>query len=305
MGKRKKARQGKQSDPLASEAVSALASAQSPEPSVELKSIHNSIRFKPVILAFLTPVIIGLGLSAYRSVGETRNVTVLVDGQAIHFTTRDNFVGEALKSANIEVDNDDLLMPPAMATLMNDEVITIKRVHRETVEREVLVPYETKVLKNARMRFGSEVELRAGSPGIRREVVEIETIDGVVTKENTLSDAIAVKPIDRKIYLGTRTTGSTVSALRMEATAYTAGAESCWPSVDGLTAVMKQAGYGVAAVDPRVVQLGTRLYIEGYGFAVASDVGGAIKGNRIDLFMSDVGTARSFGRRSVNVYLLD
>lgn len=305
MGKRKKAWGGMQSDSPVSEAVNTEAVQTTSELSVASQLARKSIRFKPVILAFLTPVIIGLSLSAYRSIGETRNVTVLVDGQAIHFTTRDNFVGEALTSANIEVDNDDLVMPPAMATLTNDEVITIKRVHRETVEREVLVPFATKVLKNARMRFGSEVELRAGSPGIRREVVEIETIDGVVTRENSISNSIAVKPVDRKIYLGTKTTGSTVSALRMEATAYTAGAESCWPSVDGLTAVMKQAGYGVAAVDPRVIQLGTRLYIEGYGFAVASDVGGAIKGQKIDLFMSDVGTARSFGRRSVNVYLLD
>ena len=68
---------------------------------------------------------------------------------------------------------------------------------------------------------------------------------------------------------------------------------------------MKKAGYGVAAVDPRVISLGTRMYIEGYGFAIASDVGGAIKGNKIDIFMSDVNSARSFGRRHINVYLLD
>jgi 3D (Asp-Asp-Asp) domain-containing protein len=305
MGKRKKTRKGKQPGPIQAQ-PQLSENTPPPESPVEVaKIIRNSIRFKPVFLAFLTPVLIGLGLSAYRSADETRNVTVLVDGQAVHFTTQDNFVGDALQAANIEFDDDDLVMPPAMATLTNDEVITIKRVHRETVERDVLIPYETKVLKNARMRFGSEVELRSGSPGIRTEVVEIETIDGVITKELSLSNTLAVKPVSRKIYLGTRTTGSTVAALRMEATAYTAGAESCWPSVDGLTAVMKQAGYGVAAVDPRVIQLGTRLYIEGYGFAVASDVGGAIKGNKIDLFMSDLGTARSFGRRSVNVYLLD
>ena len=80
--------------------------------------------------------------------------------------------------------------------------------------------------------------------------------------------------------------------------------ESCGPHADGITADGRVAGYGVAAVDPSVIPLGTRLFVEGYGMAVAADVGSAIQGNRIDLCFDDPDLARSFGRRTVRVFIL-
>ncbi len=62
---------------------------------------------------------------------------------------------------------------------------------------------------------------------------------------------------------------------------------------------------GLAAVDPRVIPLGSRLYIEGYGYAIADDIGGAIKGNRIDLAYESRDEAFKFGLRKVTVYILD
>lgn len=62
--------------------------------------------------------------------------------------------------------------------------------------------------------------------------------------------------------------------------------------------------YGVVAVDPSVIPLGTKLYVEGYGYAVAEDTGGAIKGNRIDVCYTDKAKAHAFGRRNVKVYIL-
>ena len=61
----------------------------------------------------------------------------------------------------------------------------------------------------------------------------------------------------------------------------------------------------IVAVDPDVIPLGTRLFIPGYGEAVAADTGGAIIGNRIDLVMDSYGEAMDFGRRDVTVYVLD
>ncbi len=264
----------------------------------------RSGKFRPVVIAFLTPVLIGLFLSAFQA-GAIKNITIIADGQAVNLTTRENLVGEALSSANIEFDQDDLVMPPSLALLEDGEVITVRRVSRETVLREIPIPFQTNFLDNSRLRVGSEVELRSGQTGLKREVVQRETLDGVVTRDEVVSSEVVVQPISRKVYRGTRTTGQTVSSLKMQATAYTAGAESCWPYVDGLTAVLKKAGYGVAAVDPSRIHLGTRLYIDGYGFAIACDVGGAIRGDRIDLFMSDVDAARRFGRRPVTVHLLD
>jgi 3D (Asp-Asp-Asp) domain-containing protein len=64
-------------------------------------------------------------------------------------------------------------------------------------------------------------------------------------------------------------------------------------------------GYGLAAVDPSYIPLGTRLYIEGYGHAVAGDTGGSIRGNRIDLGFDSKSEADRFGTRTVVVHILD
>jgi 3D (Asp-Asp-Asp) domain-containing protein len=90
----------------------------------------------------------------------------------------------------------------------------------------------------------------------------------------------------------------------MEATAYDPGPDSCGPQATGRTFTGMHAGYGIAAVDPRVIPLGTHLYVEGYGYAIAADIGSAIKGYRIDLCFPTREEALRFGRRKVRVYIL-
>lgn len=89
-------------------------------------------------------------------------------------------------------------------------------------------------------------------------------------------------------------------AIQMLATAYTAGSAGG----GGTTASGRRAGYGIVAVDPRIIPLGTRLYIPGYGMAIAGDTGGDIVGNRIDLGFDSLRGAMLFGRRDVTVYRL-
>lgn len=62
---------------------------------------------------------------------------------------------------------------------------------------------------------------------------------------------------------------------------------------------------GLVAVDPNVIPLGTRLYITGYGYAIADDIGGAIRGNKIDLAFESRDEALQFGRQRVTVYILN
>lgn len=71
-----------------------------------------------------------------------------------------------------------------------------------------------------------------------------------------------------------------------------------------ITAIGKRARRGIVAVDPRVIPLGTKLYIPGYGYGVAADTGGAIKGNRIDLCFDTREEAINWGRRRVVVYII-
>ncbi|MBQ8540080.1 MAG: DUF348 domain-containing protein [Clostridia bacterium] len=93
-----------------------------------------------------------------------------------------------------------------------------------------------------------------------------------------------------------------------EATAYTSAADECGKS-DGITASGMMFRVGVVAVDRRQIPLGTKLYIESldgkyvYGYCIAADTGGAIKGNKVDLAMNTKGECFQFGRRQVRVYI--
>lgn len=103
--------------------------------------------------------------------------------------------------------------------------------------------------------------------------------------------------------------------LKCHATAYDASYRSTGKRPGdrgyGITATGAQAVYGVVAVDPSVISLGSKLYIEApdkswvYGYAVAADTGGAIKGQRIDLFFNTEKEALEFGSRKANVYIID
>jgi len=88
--------------------------------------------------------------------------------------------------------------------------------------------------------------------------------------------------------------------LTMEASAYS----SQDPGNGNYTATGSRLKKGIVSVDPRLIPLGTRLYVEGYGYAVADDVGGAIKGHRIDLAYDSRSEALQFGRQTVKVYVL-
>jgi 3D (Asp-Asp-Asp) domain-containing protein len=73
----------------------------------------------------------------------------------------------------------------------------------------------------------------------------------------------------------------------------------------GRTATGERAKYGVVAVDPRVIPLGTVVFVEGYGLALACDTGGAIKGNRIDLCFENRHTMATFQNKTVKVHILE
>ena len=124
----------------------------------------------------------------------------------------------------------------------------------------------------------------------------------VVTDMNIQIKDVPVAPPKAENTVSTNSGEMTYAAcIPMEASAYlpTDGNGA------GITATGAVAQRGIVAVDPDVIPLGTRVYIPGYGTAVAADTGGAIRGNKIDLCMESYGEAINFGRRSVEVYILN
>ncbi len=89
--------------------------------------------------------------------------------------------------------------------------------------------------------------------------------------------------------------------ITMVATGYTDAPEENWPYAGAPSYIGLPLARGIVAVDPNVIPMGTKLYIEGYGAAIAADQGGAIKGNRIDLFFDSKAEAFDWGMRTIKV----
>lgn len=101
-----------------------------------------------------------------------------------------------------------------------------------------------------------------------------------------------------------RSLSSPSSVMYVSATAYTAFCSGCSGTTATGIDLRANPDSKVVAVDPNVIPLGTKLYVEGYGYAVAGDTGGAIKGKHVDLFMPSTEDALQWGRRTVKVKIL-
>lgn len=95
--------------------------------------------------------------------------------------------------------------------------------------------------------------------------------------------------------------GTAIKTLTMESTAYYGHGITA----SGLKPVRNPDGISTIAVDPDVIPLGTKVYVSGYGLAIAADTGGAIKGNIIDVFLNTHEECISWGRRQVTVQILE
>lgn len=95
-----------------------------------------------------------------------------------------------------------------------------------------------------------------------------------------------------------------VKEITVSASAYTANCNGC----SGITStginLKRNPDVKVIAVDPSIIPLGTKVYVEGYGYAIAGDTGGSIKGNKIDVFFPDKSEAYKWGRKQVKIKIL-
>ncbi|MEN3002594.1 MAG: 3D domain-containing protein [Armatimonadota bacterium] len=168
---------------------------------------------------------------------------------------------------------------------------------------------------NRRLQPRQRILVQQGKPGVRCERWRVVERNGRII-ERQLLESLLIKPPQPHIYhvgvhrhiasRGQVARGGsfrTKRILTMEATAYTAH-RSGGGTGTGRTASGLPAGYGLVAVDPRIIPFGTVLYIEGYGMAIAADKGRAIRGHRIDLFFHSRRAALQFGRRRVRVHVL-
>lgn len=247
------------------------------------------------------------------SYNPARTVTLKVGNASRKIVTTAPDVGALLESQHVRLGPNDAVFPALIASVPDNGTVSVSRVLTwQRIERHRF-DAETQHHLDFSMQPGSERVVASGVPGVREVTVRYTQRDGGSVQMAIVGSHVARAPKPRVIAMGVgeyeafqrfanlgvqRTSYLAVSALRMVATAYTAGCSGC----SGITASGRPAGHGIVAVDPSVIPLGTRLYIPGYGFAVAGDTGGAIRGNRIDLGFNSTRDALLFGRREVVVY---
>lgn len=250
-----------------------------------------------------TKLVDGTVITVHRAVP----VTVAYQGKTQVITTGKVTVGELAESLGATLASSKLV-PSGETPIQPDMHIQVITLTEQVVEREVVEPFGIIRNPDSTMRKGVEKVVEEGQNGIKKITVRLSLADGVEVSAQQISETMKEAPKPQVIAVGTRDTVETSrGAMRysrvemMEASAYlpTDGSSS------GITATGISARRGVVAVDPNVIPLGTRVYVPGYGVALAADVGGAIVGRRIDLCMEDYGEAMGFGRRSVEVYVLD
>jgi 3D (Asp-Asp-Asp) domain-containing protein len=242
-------------------------------------------------------------------------VTIQVARQRIAAVSSAQDVGALLAEQNIRLGPDDIVHPATADPLPANGVVRVERV--VTWLRTRLQPIAPHTIRRLDFSLdpGSSQTLAKGAAGERSVTIRFtRSQDGPIAHRIVASHVIRA-PHNRVVAAGAdeyqalarfaahgaeRSALLARSAMQMVATAYTAGCAGC----SGMTAIGRPAGRGIVAVDPRVIPLGTRLYIPGYGMAVAGDTGGAIHGLRIDLGFNSQREAMLFGRRQVTVYRL-
>ncbi len=242
-------------------------------------------------------------------------VTVIIDGIPRILRTAAANVADLLNQQAVAFDRHDRVAPAPATALENDAVVSVAHVDSwtETVRKKVAA----QVVKRwaYTLPVGATQVIDPGAPGVaevsyavsrsadRKALHRTALVSRVLRapRARIVAEGIAEYALSGLAEQGVRgTLRLASSALSMMATAYTADCYGC----SGTTASGRPAGHGIVAVDPRVIPLGTRMYIPGYGHAVAGDTGGAIRGNRIDLGFNSTSQAFRFGRRPVTVYLI-
>ncbi|ENR6356645.1 resuscitation-promoting factor [Listeria monocytogenes] len=230
-------------------------------------------------------------------------------------------VSDLLAEKNIKLDQDDRVSPAKDSNLKEKMTVEVTYVNSKAEKKNEQVKFETVYKEDDSLNKGVEKVVQEGKNGEKVVEYKVTFENGKEKKRDVIKENVTSNKTDKVVVRGTKekvvatqvsnssssASSSSSSApssggktYRMESTAYSGG---------GITAyginLSANPGLKVIAVDPRVIPLGSKVWVEGYGEAIAGDTGGVIKGNIVDVYFPNESQCYSWGRRMVTVKVLN
>ncbi len=257
-----------------------------------------------------TPVQPGMQVTIERA----KPVTIWVDGRQVRTRTLHDTVADVLAEMNIVLLEQDYAQPALDAPVVPNAEIRVVRVKREIQIAHEYIPFDTVWEPDPELELDTQALAQDGARGVRERRSLVTFEDGLEVKRELIADFVARAPQPRVYKYGTKIVIRTLDTpqgplqywrkIRMLATSYSASTAgvSRDKSWYGRTRCGQRMRFGIVAVDPRVISLGSNVYVPGYGVGNACDTGSAIVGKRIDLGYDDDNLKLWY--RWVDVYLL-
>jgi uncharacterized protein YabE (DUF348 family) len=223
-------------------------------------------------------------------------------------------VADLLKQNKIQLSELDRVEPGKDALVKEGAQVKVIRVEKVTDVVEETIDYAVVKRKDNSLAKGKEKVISNGEEGQVKKHFEVILENGKEVSRKLVKTEKVSDSKDKIVAVGTKVNTQTVSRSKSEpagrefyvsSTAYTANCSGC----SGITAtgfnLKANPNARVIAVDPSVIPLGSKVWVEGYGYATALDTGGAIRGNKIDVFFSSKSEAYSWGRRTVRIKIIN
>ncbi|MFJ8248115.1 ubiquitin-like domain-containing protein [Peribacillus asahii] len=251
------------------------------------------------------------------SVEKAFPLTLVVGGKKKQVWSTSTTVVDFLTQQGVKLNELDRVEPKLSEKVQAKNTINVTRVEKVTDVVESPIEYDIVKKEDDSLSEGKEKILTEGKKGQISTQYEVIKENGKEVKRKVIAEKVIKEKQDQVVAVGTKaptptaTYVSNVSSssggkeIYVSSTAYTASCNGC----SGVTATgmnLKSNPHAkVIAVDPNVIPLGSKVHVEGYGYAVAADKGGAIKGNKIDVFIPSKSEAYRWGVKRVKVRIID
>ncbi|MGG3853284.1 ubiquitin-like domain-containing protein [Caldifermentibacillus hisashii] len=220
-------------------------------------------------------------------------------------------VADFLEQQGIKLNELDRVEPGLDQMIGENVPINIVRVEKVTDVVEEPLEFATVTQKDSNLESGKQQVVQEGKTGKVQKTYEVILENGQEVSKTLISENMMENATDKIVAVGTKEMTQLVSRgtetgkeFYVSSTAYTASCNGCSGKTATGIDLHANPGAKIIAVDPSVIPLGTKVYVEGYGYAIAADTGTRIKGNKIDVFFASQSDAYRWGQRTVKIKIL-